>query len=492
MSEIIETTAQNVIPYPDAARQAAQDAIARYLAMLRAWTLTRRGVAGDGAGNVNVTGRANVVYARLGAADGEVCEAKNVTLVNMAEDDPILLARERPGSLGGWLVVDWYGTGVPNIAYCSDLLCVDFVELHEFATGANASHGGHSVAVRGHYAYCAVPSDIDSGTGLPLNHARLVTVDLETLTVTDELDLGDDLYWCNVRAARNAAAVYLVGSVGANPLTGGQNVYRFDVTTADTPSLDASAATDLNVEYMRLYESGTDAYLLGWFFDTGIDALSDGAYPICVDGATLTTSGARSDLYIGQDYPGAWSVTVGDTWIFPKPGAVYAADEGLYALDLSDVTTLANAWDETTTNAMAVIADLDGSTCLVVENDTTARYWNYTAGGSKTEIPAAPNGAPQNSAGVRTLGGVVYEVGAANNSSISNARAAAYTVDASAVRRVALVECDRDTRNTSVKQEESDSDADGTTGYLCSVGYCQSGCSLGHSSVVLNVMTVTV
>ena len=90
------------------------------------------------------------------------------------------------------------------------------------------------------------------------------------------------------------------------------------------------------------------------------------------------------------------------------------------------------------------------------------------------------------------MGGVVYEVGAANNASISNARAAAYTVDASALRRVALVECDRDTRNTSVKQEESDSDADGTTGYLCSVGYCQSGCSLGNSSVVLNAMTVTV
>ena len=50
MSESIETITQTAIAYPQDARQAAVDAIARYLAMLRAYGVTRRGVAGDGAG----------------------------------------------------------------------------------------------------------------------------------------------------------------------------------------------------------------------------------------------------------------------------------------------------------------------------------------------------------------------------------------------------------------------------------------------------------
>jgi len=104
MAEIIETTTQNAIAYPQDARQAAQDAIARYLAMLRTWTLTRRGVAGDGVGGVDVTGRTNFVYARLGAADGEVVEAHS-PLVTPTEDALILIQRDTGGAIGQWRLV---------------------------------------------------------------------------------------------------------------------------------------------------------------------------------------------------------------------------------------------------------------------------------------------------------------------------------------------------------------------------------------------------
>lgn len=64
---------------------------------------TRAAVAGDGNGNVAVSGRANYFYARLGGADGDVVEVHSA--VTPAEDEVILIQRDTGGDLAQWRVV---------------------------------------------------------------------------------------------------------------------------------------------------------------------------------------------------------------------------------------------------------------------------------------------------------------------------------------------------------------------------------------------------
>lgn len=103
--EIFEATASKPIPYPDAQRAAAVEAIANYLRMLRAWMETRYAVAGNGNGTVIIAARNSYIYARLGGAD-EVIEAKLINLLEPQNDDALLVRREQPGGPGGWLVLD--------------------------------------------------------------------------------------------------------------------------------------------------------------------------------------------------------------------------------------------------------------------------------------------------------------------------------------------------------------------------------------------------
>lgn len=113
----IQATSTTPAP-PFAQRQlAARDSIVNYLALLKNWNETRFAVAGNGSGVVDVPGSVNRIYARLDSASGPVAEAR-VTLLAPANNDVVLLRREQPGWLGGWLMLDWYGPGTPPLEQC--------------------------------------------------------------------------------------------------------------------------------------------------------------------------------------------------------------------------------------------------------------------------------------------------------------------------------------------------------------------------------------
>lgn len=106
----------NAIPN-SGARDAALQTLIDYARRFREDVSYRTAVAGDGSGNVEIGG-ANRIYARLGADDGAVCEAR-VGVFTPADGDAILLKRETVMGLGGWLVLGWVsGTSEP----CADRL----------------------------------------------------------------------------------------------------------------------------------------------------------------------------------------------------------------------------------------------------------------------------------------------------------------------------------------------------------------------------------
>ena len=86
------------------AREAALQTLIDFAQQFRADISYRTAVCGDGAGNVFVN--ANRIYARLGASDGDVVEAR-VSFWTPNDGDAILLKRETAGGLGGWLVMGW-------------------------------------------------------------------------------------------------------------------------------------------------------------------------------------------------------------------------------------------------------------------------------------------------------------------------------------------------------------------------------------------------
>lgn len=126
---------------PFAQRQlAARDSIVNYLALLKNWNETRFAVAGNGSGVVNVPDSINRIYARLDSASGPVAEAR-VTLLAPAHGDTVLLRREQPGWLGGWLLVDWFGPGTPPLETCVALIYIlydssDLYTVDELIVGA--------------------------------------------------------------------------------------------------------------------------------------------------------------------------------------------------------------------------------------------------------------------------------------------------------------------------------------------------------------------
>lgn len=75
----------------------------------------RLAVVGDGAGNVDVPGRANFIYARLGGADGEVIEARATIRGEnggaLVEGDAVYVMLENPAAPGAWRVVFWLRQG---------------------------------------------------------------------------------------------------------------------------------------------------------------------------------------------------------------------------------------------------------------------------------------------------------------------------------------------------------------------------------------------
>lgn len=115
---VLQATASRAIPAPTLARARAVDAVAAYLALLRQLPQTRLGWIGDGLGQWIVPDRLKFFYVRLGGSDGEVAEARSITLLDPAYDDIVLLRKERPGGLGGWVILDWYGAGIPPLVPC--------------------------------------------------------------------------------------------------------------------------------------------------------------------------------------------------------------------------------------------------------------------------------------------------------------------------------------------------------------------------------------
>ena len=78
--------------------------VTAYLQTLTQSVSARTASAGDGGGNVAITGRANYIYARLGASDGEVVEVHS-PLVTPTEDAVILIQRDTGGAIGQWRLV---------------------------------------------------------------------------------------------------------------------------------------------------------------------------------------------------------------------------------------------------------------------------------------------------------------------------------------------------------------------------------------------------
>lgn len=86
------------------ARDAALQTLIDYARKFRNDVSYRTAVAGDGDGNV--TAGATRIYARLGASDGDVVEAR-AAIWTPNDGDAILLKREQVMGLGGWLVMGW-------------------------------------------------------------------------------------------------------------------------------------------------------------------------------------------------------------------------------------------------------------------------------------------------------------------------------------------------------------------------------------------------
>ena len=78
--------------------------VTAYLQTLTQAASARTALAGDGAGNVAITGRANYIYARLGASDGEVVEVHS-PLLTPTEDAVILIQRDTGGAIGQWRLI---------------------------------------------------------------------------------------------------------------------------------------------------------------------------------------------------------------------------------------------------------------------------------------------------------------------------------------------------------------------------------------------------
>lgn len=82
----------------------------QWLADLRVGASSRQAVAGNGAGVVDVSGRPNYAYARLGASDGEVIEVRTST-IHPNDGDFILIVRDNPTRAGGYRMVFWRRDG---------------------------------------------------------------------------------------------------------------------------------------------------------------------------------------------------------------------------------------------------------------------------------------------------------------------------------------------------------------------------------------------
>lgn len=93
-------------------RDATLQALIDFARTFREDVSYRTAVAGDGDGNVAVSGADRRVYARLGAADGSVVEAR-ISFFLPDNDAAILLKRETVMGLGGWLVMGWLQGDVP-------------------------------------------------------------------------------------------------------------------------------------------------------------------------------------------------------------------------------------------------------------------------------------------------------------------------------------------------------------------------------------------
>lgn len=86
------------------ARADAQAALRALLKMFAGQVSLRTALAGNGSGTVLVPGDEANAYVRLGDSSGPVAEAK-ITSFIPANDDPVLLMRESPLGLGGWLIL---------------------------------------------------------------------------------------------------------------------------------------------------------------------------------------------------------------------------------------------------------------------------------------------------------------------------------------------------------------------------------------------------
>lgn len=363
MAELVEATAGAAIAAPTVQRQGALQAIIEYLTLLRSFGVTRRGLAGDGAGTVDVTGRASFAYARLGAADGDVIEARNILPVMMADNDPILLARERAGGLGGWLIVDWYGTGTPTVIFCDEGTCGLTVHwqdaIYNSAPDVSyAPYGDAAVAVRENFAYVAVRGRTASD-GLSWEDSLLQTWDLSDSTApvkVDEQTLVSESgkLFANVGIAARDDSLWVYGMMfdGVTFITeANKYVKRYDISTRSAPSYVTEWITDMyqtfvtfrNIDEGGAFTGGT--YLLGLRF-TGTNLFDQFIVEDATDGTVIGTLDGEYQGYGGYDMP-VPPLVCGNTVIAPgrHPNPLLAGT--VRALDLSDPTTPTELWEDT-------------------------------------------------------------------------------------------------------------------------------------------------
>lgn len=248
MANALEVVSSNVpaIPYPSRARDRAIDAIVAYLRMLKKWAETKLALAGDGSGNVDVSGRTNFIYVRPQDEDGEVAEARNILLLTIPEGDTVLLARERPGGLGGWLVVEWLGAGSPDVVTCDSLF---WINLDSWAI----------------YRVDSVSAAASSGT--------LVNTDLNAS--------GYSLLWLASGGANKVSALLTDGNNALGTSNDGgvnfsvanqpdNNNYWFAYwRTMEADLLDADYLWAVLPSYYDPYPSGGSYSVLYWSYDGG-------------------------------------------------------------------------------------------------------------------------------------------------------------------------------------------------------------------------------
>lgn len=115
----LQASAAVAISVPTVQFERAVESMVEYLSLLAALPQTRFAVVGNGMGAAIVPDRLRFFYVRLGAADGDVAEARCIVpLLNPQNDDTVLIRKERPGGLGSWVIIDWYGSDTPPLVFC--------------------------------------------------------------------------------------------------------------------------------------------------------------------------------------------------------------------------------------------------------------------------------------------------------------------------------------------------------------------------------------